>query len=882
MKQLDKKYDYRAAEARWKQYWEDLQIFQWDETLSREMNFVINTPPPTISGSLHMGHISSYTKQDFIGRFQRMWGKNVFYPIGFDDNGLPTERYVEKVKGIRGTSMPRGEFIKICQEVTEDTKVQYKQILQDMGFSIDWHQEYHTISPTSKKLSQMSFLDLYRQGALYHKEEPMFWDVVDQTALAQAEIEDHEMASYMNDILFGVDISGAECQMCPAAGGCGKLLIGTTRPELLPACVAVFVHPDDIRYQELIGKYAITPLFGSRVPIIADVDVAMDKGTGVVMCCTFGDQQDIVWWKRHQLPLVDIVGKDGRLSNLTSKVLQNPNLEILEPALAQSALESLEGLKLTEAREKILSLLDDNLCLLQQTAIKHQVKCAERSGKPVEILVTQQWFVKVLDKKEELLAKARECVWHPTHMRNRIENWIEGLSWDWCISRQRFSGVEIPVWYSKRPGEEGKVLLPELEQLPVDPLVDLPKGYSRDEVEGDRDVMDTWATSSLTPQLSSGALNEEFALDWQRHQKLYPADLQTHAHEIIRSWDFYSLVKSMYHADSVPWKHVMLCGWILAADHSKMSKSKGNVITPEQLLSTKGADITRYWASTSRLGIDTAYSDEITKVGNKLVNKLWNVANFLQMHCMELTQEQGLTLEQLETLDWCKAGSIKASLQEGFIGAGTDQWLLGKLQETVKLATETFLDYDYTKAREVTEEFFWNTLCDNYLEIVKIRCYGPNGKKYMDQVLDEAIRKQLQQQRISAVATIYYALQVVLKLLAPFMPFVTEEIFAQLYPTLQQQSNSIHAKGTWPKPEDLPKMPTVVGDQLVEILSQIRRYKSEHNLAMNSELSGVKISGMVTVLPEDMQQDLLNVSGIQTLEYGECSGATGIVVEVMD
>lgn len=897
MKNLTAKYQYLEVEAKWKEYWETQQIYQWQADLPREANYVINTPPPTISGQLHMGHISSYTKQDFIGRFQRMSGKNVFYPIGFDNNGLPTERFVEKQRGIKGNSMSRQEFAEICQEEIQDKLVEYKQILRDMGFSIDWSQEYQTVSAKSKTLSQMSFLDLYRKGAIYQKEEPMYWDVVDQTALAQTEIEDREMASFMNEILFAVDLSGAECQMCPGAGGCGKILIGTTRPELLPACVAVFVHPEDLRYQELVGKFAITPVFHNRVPILADPEVSMDKGTGVVMCCTFGDQQDISWWRRYQLPLVDLIAKDGYLRNVAAKVLEHSQLQLVNPAAAQPLLQELEGLTVLEAREKVLAMLDEELCLLNQIAITHPVKCGERSKQPVEILVTKQWLIKVLDHKQELLDKARQCIWHPAHMRNRIENWIAGLSWDWCISRQRFFGVEIPVWYSKRPGEEGKVLLPEVEQLPVDPLVDLPKGYSREEVDGDPDVLDTWATSSISPQLSSGAITQEYALDYARHQKLYPADLQTHAHEIVRTWDFCSLVKSMYHENQLPWKHVMLCGWILAADKTKMSKSLGNVVTPEHLLQTKGADVVRYWASTARLGMDSAYSEETLKIGSKLITKLWNVAKFLQMHCQNLATAAGLTLETVEQLSGFQL-SLEEAIAQGLITEQFDLWLLRRMQAMEQAVRANFANYEYAKAREIVEDFFWNELCDNYLEIVKIRCYGATGRKYADQQLDVTTLQQLQQQQLSAVLTIYRVFNSVLKTLAPFIPFVTEELFAHLYTEEFARLHSIHAMGSWPAAtmggtaepvsalsaeesdttensqviamEDIAVEIAVdhsVERKLLTVIAQIRKYKTEHSLAMNAELQQVTVQGVEPQANPVTLEDLKNVTGVREFRF---------------
>ena len=619
MKALPKKYNHQETEKRWQDHWFSHDVYAWDQSQPRDNTFVIDTPPPTVSGLLHMGHIFSYTQADFVARYQRMKGKTVFYPMGFDDNGLPTERLVEKVKKIRGANMPRAEFINVCKDVVSDAEEDFRRLFKTTAISVDWSQEYQTISAQSRRISQSSFVDLFHKNEAYRTMEPTLWDPIDRTALAQAEIVDQEMDSHMNDVNFTLD-DGT------------PITIGTTRPELLPACVALFAHPDDARYSALIGKEATSPLFGIKVPILADNQVEIEKGTGLVMCCTFGDQTDIHWWKTHKLPLRIILGRDGKLCDL-EKCYDGTWPSAYASDAVQTICQQLEGLKIKAARQKILELLHDAGALIKQTSIRHAVKCAERSGAPLEILVTPQWFIKVMDKKEALLTKARECDWNPDYMRQRIESWIENLSWDWCISRQRYFGVPFPVWYAKvaKDGYNiGDPIIASYDQLPIDPLVDLPKGWSADELEPDADVMDTWATSSVSPQLSSHGLNDEVTLDATRHSQLFPADLRPQAHEIIRTWAFYTIVKAHLHQDTIPWKHLMISGWCLASDKTKMSKSKGNVVTPVELIENRGTDVVRFWASTSKLGTDTAFSEDVLNIGKKLVNKLWNATKFAQ------------------------------------------------------------------------------------------------------------------------------------------------------------------------------------------------------------------------------------------------------------
>ncbi len=561
---LTDKYDPKTREKFWQNHWKENKIFAWKNDLPKAQTFVIDTPPPTVSGVLHIGHVFSYTQADFVARYMRMSGKDVFYPMGFDDNGLPTERLVEKIidkkAGVFEAENGHGSFVKKCREVVFEAEKEFEILFNSIALSVDWDQKYQTISPESQKISQASFVDLYRKNLVEKKFEPVFWDISDRTALAQADLIDKEVEGVMNEIEFSIE------------GSDEKIIIMTTRPELLPACVAVMVHPEDERYKKFHGQNAVTPLFGVKVQIIADDLVQLDKGTGAVMCCTFGDETDIRWWKKHNLPLKIIIQKDGRI----------------------------EGISIKQFKEKVIEDLKAKNLLLKQETIRRPVKCAERSGVPIEIVVAPQWFIKILDKKELLKSKAAECNWFPEYMKVRIDQWIDGLQWDWCISRQRFFGVAFPVWYSKRAGEEGKILVADPSQLPCDPNVDLPNGYSRDEVTAETDIMDTWATSSISPQLSSKGISSEISFDKQRHEKLFPADLRPQAHEIIRTWAFYTIVKSALHQNSIPWKNLMISGWCLAADKTKMSKSKGNVVTPTSLIEEKGSSRARppgMWAT---------------------------------------------------------------------------------------------------------------------------------------------------------------------------------------------------------------------------------------------------------------------------------------------
>lgn len=846
---LPERYDPKEAEKRWQQQWLKDRVYAWQSGAGE--NYVIDTPPPTVSGVLHMGHIFSYTQADFVARFQRMTGKNVFYPMGFDDNGLPTERLVEKVEKKRAVDMSREEFIALCEKVVAEAEQEFRALFKSIALSVDWDQEYQTISPESRKISQMSFLDLYKKERAYRQMQPMLWDPVDQTAIAQAELEDKELPSFANYIPFGIVDEAAD----PANikwNEIEKVTIMTTRPELLAACVALMCHPDDAdKYK---GKKAVTPLFGVVVPIIADEKVDKEKGTGLVMCCTFGDETDIGWWKKHNLPMRIVLNKFGKL-DLSGDWLK-PEKDRAFCSTLDHKLKELNNLKVSNAdpkhpgaRQKIIELLKEFGCLLDQKPITHAVKCAERSGAAVEYLPTAQWFVKILDQKEQLKAKARECNWRPDYMRVRIEQWIDGLNWDWCISRQRYFGVPFPVWYVEWPeyggvaARKGEVMA-RVEDLPVNPLVDMPQGFTLVEREADgriratedetglevfitpdKDVMDTWATSSVSPQLSSKAICKDFAIDAARHGQLFPADLRPQAHEIIRTWAFYTIVKAHLHEDTIPWKNLMISGWCLASDKTKMSKSKGNVITPVSLIEEKGADAVRYWASTSRLGADTAFSEDVLKVGNKLVNKLWNASKFALIHLEKVKDEPDL----------------KAVTEP------LDRWIITRLSRAIEKATKEFAEYEYCAAREYIEDFFWKDFCDNYLEMIKVRAYGEGP----------------------AAASAHHAtaicLEAVLRLFAPFVPHVTEE----LYSTLFAGRGSVHARGMWPKADAyfVDAVAESSGIAAVEVLDAVRALKAEKKVSIKWPLDSLTVSAALEAKIAPVLEDVKAVTNAKEIAF---------------
>ncbi|MGP1275242.1 MAG: valine--tRNA ligase, partial [Caulobacterales bacterium] len=698
------------------------------------------------------------------------------------------------------------------REVIPEYEQQFRDLFTRLALSVDWSREYQTISDESRTVSQMSFLDLYRKGLLERRLEPTLWDPADRTAIAQAEVEETEREGKLNYVAFAVE------------GGGEPAVIATTRPELIAACGALIIHPEHPRAKELIGKKAITPLYGVPVPIVADETVDPEKGTGMVMCCTFGDVTDIQWYRTHKLPLRIVIGPDGKM--IEDLPIGSDDWPSVDVAGAKATIAALAGQKAEAAKAAVIEMLREAGVLLKQETTHQVIPVAERSRAPLEIIVTPQWFIRTLDFKDEILAKGREIAWKPEYMRQRFESWVEGLKWDWAISRQRHFGVPLPVWYSRRPGEEGKVIVPDPESLPVDPTVDLPAGYTSDEVEGERDVMDTWATSSVSPQLVTRSINEELALDAEVHKRLFPMSVRPQAHEIIRTWAFYTIVKALHHQNAVPWNTIAISGWCLASDGSKMSKSKGNVIDPVKLLDEYGADAVRYWTGTSRLGHDTALAPNVLNQGKRLVTKLWNAVKLAHM-----------ALEQ--------AGidpvSPRADIEAGHITHPMDKWLLGELSETVEKATKAFESYEYAQALRVTDDFFWRTYCDNYLEIVKSRTRF-EGEPDAGQ--------------LSALHTLWHASIIQLKLFAPFIPYVTDTLHDVLAGKAGSDTATLHARGNWPKQEDQADKDSFrsEGDAFVSILAGVRKVKSELQVSMKAPIE-------VLTVVADADQDIASLIG---------------------
>lgn len=782
---MGKGMDFREIEKKWQESWIKEKTYSFDPNRRGDI-YSIDTPPPTVSGKMHLGHAFSYSQADFIARFKRMSGYNVFYPFGFDDNGLATERLVEKSRNIKAKDFTREEFIKICLDETRKHEETMRNDFASLGLSVDWGLVYRTIDKLARKVSQKSFLDLYKKGRVYRKEAPSIWCPRCETTLAQAELNDVDLDSTFNDIIFKME-NGED------------LIIATTRPELLPSCVAVFIHPSDERKKELLGKEAIVPLFGFKVPIIEDERVDPEKGTGIVMCCTFGDQTDMEWYFAHNLPLKMSISKDGKMTKLAGKY---------------------EGMKIKEARKEIINDLKEAGLLLKQTPIKHTVKVHERCNTEIEILNAKQWFIKYLDLKEEFLEKGKELDWFPKHMRVRYENWIKGLQWDWSISRQRFFGVPFPVWYD---AESGKEIVASEEELPVDPLTDKPKNYDSENLEPEKDVMDTWATSSLTPQI-----NAKWGIDDELYKKIFPMSLRPQAHDIITLWAFNTIVKANFHEGKLPWKDIMISGHALDAKGRKMSKSLGNTVSPQEMIDKYSADVLRYWSATGSLGEDLPFQEKEFVAGKKFLTKLYNASRFVAM------QTEGVKPRDLKS----------ENLRE------VDKWILSRLNRVIKVSTESLEKYEFSKAFSAVRNFFWLEFADYYIEIVKRRVYEDKDD--------------------TAKAVLVKVMTDVLKMLAPFVPHVVEETYQANFKHCLE-TNSVHLE-KWPKVDEnfIDTEAEEAGKMLKDIIAGLRKYKSENNLAMNSELEEVKVFGNSNA--EKVKEDIADTMKVKSVVVGEGKG----------
>lgn len=838
-----------GLEAKWGETWQEQETHVFErEGASRECVYSIDTPPPTVSGSLHVGHVFSYTHTDVVARFKRMNGYRVFYPMGWDDNGLPTERRVQNYYGVRcDPSLPydpeftppetagkkavtkpsdqipisRKNFIELCEELTLADEQQFEELWRTLGLSVDWNQSYRTISDASIRASQLAFVRNIQRGEAYQAEAPTLWDVTFRTAVAQAELEDREQPGAYHTLKF-TDANGED------------ILIDTTRPELLPACVALVAHPDDQRFKDLFHTAATTPVFGVEIPILPHPLAQPDKGTGIAMVCTFGDVTDVTWWRELRLPTRAVLGFDGRFTSEAPAGLDSD--------AAREAYAKLAGKTVFSAKETVLELLRSEDSLIgEPKTITHPVKFFEKGDKPLEIVSTRQWYIvngaRDPELQQRLLDHGKQLQWHPEFMRVRFNNWVEGLAGDWLISRQRFFGVPIPVWYPL-DGDANPIfdepLVPSEDELPIDPSVDVPHGYEASQrgvaggFIGEVDVMDTWATSSLTPQLAGG---------WERDPELfeltYPFDLRPQGQDIIRTWLFSTLLRSELEQGVLPWKHAGLSGWILDAERKKMSKSKGNVVTPQGLIERHGADAVRYWAASAKLGVDAAFDPQNPtqiKIGRRLAIKVLNASKF--------------TLGFVET----EGAQVTEPL---------DQSMLAGLAEVVEQATAAFEAYDHARALEVTETSFW-TFCDDYLELVKERAHGEVGAE-----------------QASAVTALRVALSVYLRLLAPFIPYATEEAWSWF------NTGSVHT-ASWPQAEEALKHAQETNattlDLVGEILIGVRGAKTDAKVSQKTAVARAEVSGNKTDLEllRGAERDLRAVGRIEELVLTASEGPVKI------
>jgi valyl-tRNA synthetase len=804
-----------GLEQKWSAAWEQQRAYAFDADAAPERLFAIDTPPPTVSGSLHVGHVFSYTHTDLIARYRRMRGREVFYPMGWDDNGLPTERRVQNHFGVRcdpsvayepgfvppadvsdehPVAISRPNFVELCLRLTESDERVFEELWRRLGLSVDWSMTYTTIGESAQRISQRSFLGLLQRGIAYQLEAPTLWDVDFQTAVAQAELEDRERQGAMHRVRFhpgdGDDDRGAA-------------LVETTRPELIPACVALVAHPDDARHRALVGRDALTPLFGVSVPVLTHPLVEREKGTGLVMVCTFGDLTDVQWWRELGLPVRSVLRPDGRMAEVA---WGSPGWESADVARARSLYAELQGKTVNQARRRIVELLDEAGELEgEPKPLTHAVKFFEKGERPVEIITSRQWFIRTLDQREALIARGRELKWHPPYMRARFEDWVNGLSGDWCISRQRFFGVPFPVWY---PLDERGAIRHEApiearaDRLPVDPSTDVPDGYEPDQrgqpngFAGDPDVMDTWATSSLTPQIAGREGEDE-----DLFRRVFPMELRPQAHDIIRTWLFTTILRAHLDHETLPWRNAAISGWVLDPDRKKMSKSKGNVVTPMHLLEQYGADAVRYWAARGRPGADTAFEPDQMKNGRRLAVKLLNASKFA-------------------IADLPPAGDA--------LTHPLDRALIARLAGVVEDTTSCFEDYDYARALERSEAFFW-WYCDYYLELVKARRYD---------AADGAAA--------SVSLALRTSLSVFQRLLAPFLPFVAEEVWSWW------QEGSIH-RAPWPQAARLSDV-AAAGEPdgavareedalaaTAEVLREVRKAKSDARRKMRAPVARVVV-----------------------------------------
>lgn len=796
---ISKEYNPHEIEKRWQNFWEEEKIYAFDPYSNKKI-YSIDTPPPTISGKMHIGHAFSYSQMDFIARYHRMKGENVLCPFGTDDNGLPTEMLIEKIHNIQSRKMEREKFIELCLKTLEEIRPKFIEDWKMLAISADWNIFYSTIDKHCRRISQLSFIDLYKKGRIYRKKAPFIWCPKCKTAISQVEMKDEEVEKDLVYIKLSTSINE-------------DIIIATTRPELLAACVAIYVHPKDERYKKFLKNKAKAklPIYNRDVEILANEDVDMNFGSGAVYHCTFGDVKDVEWTQRFNTKIIEIINEEGILNENTGKYC---------------------GMKIEEARREIIKDLENLGAIIKKEKIKHIINVHDRCNTPIEFLTTEQWFIKYLDLKKQLLNFGKKLKWHPKHMFYRYKNWILGLKWDWCISRQRYFGVPFPLWYCKHCG---KVIIAEEDQLPIDPLKDKPNKSCEcgsNEFIPEDDVLDTWATSSLTPRIVA-----ELFKDKPCYEKLIPMSLRPQAHDIISFWLFNTVVKFYLHENKLPWKDVMISGWALDPKGEKMSKSKGNIIEPREIISKYCVDCLRYWAASSKLGEDLRVQEKIFIEGMRFLNKIWNASRFVL-----------LSLQRIENFFgeeyFIKIMKENINLKDLSV---IDKWLITKLSKTVEKCTIAFENYEYSKAKKEAEEFFWKIFTDNYLEIVKDRVY--NLKDYEEREIR------------SAFFTLYNSLLTIIKLFAPIVPHITEEIY-QLYFRRFENEKSVHIS-SWPSKIAIFKKEEKICDELIEIIAKIRKYKSENRLAMNAPLKKIVINKKFSILEKEIKKTMK----IESIEY---------------
>lgn len=785
---IGKKFDLNS-ELEIEKLWEESEAFKFRGMDNRKI-YSVDTPPPTVSGSLHIGHVFSFTQAEMIVRYHRLKGENIYYPFGFDDNGLPTERLVERELGIKAKDLPRSEFIEKCNMIKDKYIAEFENLFRRLGISADWDLKYDTINELSRKISQKSFIDLVKKGRAYRKEMPVLWCPCCSTSIAQAELDNKKEKSYFNYINFDCDGK--------------KIEIATTRAELLGGVVAIFVNPKDERYSSLIGKTVKVPLYNNEVKVIGDDKVDIYKGTGIVMCATFGDIEDMEWQKKYNLPIKKIINNNGTINDDVSYV---------------------GGMDILSARLKMVELLEKAGYLVKSEKIEHIVGVHERCGTEIEIINSPQWYIDILSIKNELLQAADDINWYPASMKKRYLDWVNNLKLDWCISRQRYFGVPFPIWYCKDCGE---IVIPDDKELPINPLEARPNKVCKcgcNEFIPESAVMDTWATSSISP-----LINMKYGENDERNY-LFPMTMRCHAHEIIRTWTFYSIVKSLYHMGEVPWKDLMISGFVLAKKGEKISKSKGNAkLSPSDILNTYGADVIRYWTASNKIGTDTWFDETSLNDIKRFFNKLWNSAKFVDIHINDVDLKKNTQLLPI------------------------DKWIISKCHDTFLKYEKQMENYEIGLARTEIDNFFWKDFCDNYLEIVKERLYNDNNK--------------YSNGSIAAKKTLSMVFLEILKMYSPFVPHITEYIYQNLYKNKNDDkilSCSTYATLPYSEKELL------FGEMVKNIIVEVRKYKSYNNMSMKDPIECIKVSTSLENI-KLLKESLMDILS--------CTRATNIDVEL--